>query len=803
MEKLTLNISIENNDMEFMLGCAILFIREYDNDKRKKPYFEIAYYIALKCAINNGFYEPLLDISSNFGLYPVSNYILENELHKGYVTTGLSLSYQLEKYRFNSIIETYEQKKSREILVSSEKSENCYIAPTSFGKSSLIIEIIKNKNSLKTAVIVPTKSLLMQTYKLIKKNFPSSDILFHDEMYSGAENFIAIFTQERALRLLKDESISFDIMIIDEAHNIFKMDARSLLLTRLIRRNRHRNLNSINYYLSPLIANADNLKTEENQLIFENKIFNNVKEADVFEFRENGDVRKYNRFLDVFFSMGKSLNYIDYIVENSKEKNFLYLRLPKKVEEFSELLSSRLSYLNSDEINELSQVIAQNVHKDFYCVDYVKKGVVYLHGKLPDLIKEYLEFKFSKTKQVKYIVANSVILEGVNLPVDNMYILNTHALDAKSLTNLIGRVNRLNEVFANNKKSLDKLSPSIHFVNSNFNRVNGKMENKIRMLKSGLFKDSVENPLLVNFNEDKFKNDLDKAQSKNDESNVLKIEEKIRRYEEIKNKEDFLISNDLVSDKKIEKILLESNVLSVYTNPAFITDKLKGKIDEVCLSVDWSDMHVIDKMFLFFIKGFENYISNKEFLRLRNFSARAFYKMFVDKNHRLSLKDHISDTIKYFQSIKNEPQGREFYIGDSYGEFAKAYENNNHGKTVYIDLSSKSSKELANIAMVKIKIENDFISYILNNYVNVLFDFGLLSEKEYQVHIYGTSKKVNSEFVKMGMSGALINKLDKDGQIDNIMINEYGVLICSEDFISYIKGQDELVQFEISKFIDI
>ena len=31
----------------------------------------------------------------------------------------------------------------------------------------------------------------------------------------------------------------------------------------------------------------------------------------------------------------------------------------------------------------LADVIARNVHEDFYCVELVKKGVLYIHGKLP------------------------------------------------------------------------------------------------------------------------------------------------------------------------------------------------------------------------------------------------------------------------------------------------------------------------------------------------------------------------------------------------------------------------------------
>lgn len=804
MRKMSLNIPLNTEEMEYLLSCSVLFLEEYRKDNRKNLYFELAYFIVLKSAINNYEYEPLLDVSSNFGLYPISNYIIKHDLYRSNVSSEFSLLYQLSKFEHNNIVETYEQRNSRLQLVNSDEEENCYIAPTSFGKSSLITEIVRGKSSSKVAIIVPTKSLLIQTYKLIKKHFSNRNIIFHDEMYDGSDSFIAIFTQERALRLLKDEAISFDLLIIDEAHNLFSYDSRSLLLTRLIRRNRKRNRNSINYYLSPLISDSSNLKVEGNQKIFEKKIISNIKEAEIYEYKESGEVRKYNRFLDVFFDSGRSTSYLNYIFENSKEKNFLYLRAPKRVEELSTLLDSQLENIGSSSLMELSDVISMNVHKDFYCVEYIKKGLVYLHGKLPDLIKEYLEFKFSRNKEIKYVVANSVILEGVNLPVDNMYIMNTNSLDGKSLTNLIGRVNRLNEVFDDKRKSLDKLQPSVHFVNSeDFNRKGGNMENQIRKLKSGVFDDNLENPLLVNFDIDKMKLELEKAKEGNKIEKVLTLERKLAEYKNVKGVEDFLISSDLDLKDRVKRILLESDILSVYFNSDLMIDKLSNRADSIMQHPEWNDAHIIDKVYFFFIQSLESYIAKMEFLRLRHSKARDFYKMFTWNLHKLSLKEHISDTIGYFQSIKYMPQGREFYIGDSYGEIGKINHDGKIGKSVYLDLSKKSNRELANIALVKIKIESDFVSYTLNKFINVMYDLDLISEGEYELYIYGTTNKSNSEFVKLGFSGSLINKLDRDRQMENLSINEYGLVDFNSDFVKYINTQDDLIKFEVSKFIDI
>ncbi|MDL5027827.1 DEAD/DEAH box helicase [Vibrio sp. TMPB1044] len=804
MRKMSLNIDLSSEELEFVLSCAILFFNEYAGDNRKSPYFQLAYYITLKCAINNNNYEPLLDASANFGLYPISKYILNNILSEEQNFNKFSLDYQLDKFKHGNVFETYEQRQSREEIVSSYEQENCYVAPTSFGKSSLIVEIINKEKISKVAIIVPTKSLLIQTYKLMKSNFPFENIIFHDEMYDGSDSFISIFTQERALRLLKDKNMSFDILIVDEAHNLFEMDGRSLLLTRLIRRNRQRNPKSRNYYLSPLISEIGNLKVSNKQDIFERRIINNIKEADISEYKNNGEIHKYNRFLNQFYRSGSSNSFIDYIIENKKEKNFIYLRAPKKVEQLAVYLDSKLETINSEELLDLSDVISKNVHNDFYCVDYVKKGLVYLHGKLPDLIKEYLEYKFTHTKEINYIVANSVILEGVNLPVDNLFILNTYNLDAKSLTNLIGRVNRLNEVFDKENKSLRKLLPSVHFVNSiEFNGKKGNMVNKIQLLKSGFFKDVVKNPLLLNFSFDNIKNELHRAQNKSDIHNVNKIESKIKTMEEIIEREDFLVFNEDDESSKVRRVLMESALSSAYYDSDSIFEKLENRINEIVKNKNWLETSVIDKIYLFFIDGFESYISNAEFSRLKHPKARSFYKMFTENLHRLTLKEHISDTVKYFYSIRRSKTGKEFFIGSSYGEIPKSSEYDSYGNNVYIDLSQKSHKELVNIALVKIKIESDFVSYTLNEYVNILFELDLINEKEYELHIYGTTKKSNSEFIKIGLSGSLINKLDRDNQIVNLTINEFGIIEHNQKFRDYLVKQDDLIQFEVSKYIDI
>lgn len=114
----------------------------------------------------------------------------------------------------------------------------------------------------------------------------------------NTESFIAIFTQERALRLLvKENNISFDILFIDEAHNIFKNDSRNHLLARLLSLNSHKNKNAINIFLSPYVENSNNFLPKNTKNLIEKRVNFSMKELEIYEYTSNHDIYKYNRFL--------------------------------------------------------------------------------------------------------------------------------------------------------------------------------------------------------------------------------------------------------------------------------------------------------------------------------------------------------------------------------------------------------------------------------------------------------------------------------------------------------------------------
>lgn len=792
IKKIFLNQVLDDVELSYCLSCAILFLKKYEKDKREKNCLTFAYFIILKVALINKYYVPLYDVSVNMGWYPISRFITNKNLIESLNLDQVVVDSKIDNFEIDGIVETYKQRNNRKEILKSESLEKAYIAPTSYGKSKLIQDFLRLGEFKRIGVIVPTKSLLTQTYKNIRKEFSDKKIIFHDEMYNGEENFIAIFTQERALRLLNNnKKLSFDFLVIDEAHNLLDKDQRSILLLRLIRRNYSRNnLNKI-LYLSPLVESISNLKFEEKQEIFEKRIDFNIKEPSVNLFDRDKVHYRYNRFFDNYYDLRKYNSYLEYMLSSKKLKNFFYLKKPKSVEELSLTLSEHLNYVDNDDLNLISETLSKNIHKDFYCVDYVKKGILYLHGKLPDIIKEYLEYKFKTIENINFLISNSVILEGVNLPIDNLFILNTHGLDTKKMINLIGRVNRLSEVFDLNNNGLDKLNPDVHFVYSEkFTGESSNLRNAIKKIKSGLFKDKVKNPVLLNY-------DLENFTTNNSGDSNNKFEE-ISNLNDIKKREDFLFYNDLTSEFNFKCSLIESNIDTIYTDFENAYTILEERFFYYKNSENWLTLSVVDKIGKFFIEDMDDHVVNKNILRLNKDKAKNFYKTFNENKHKLNIRENIKVLLKYFYSIMDKYAGKNFYVGASYGEFAS---ENSFSKT-YIDLSTKNEKELVNIALIKIKIESDFLSFVLYRFANVLYESELLTEEEYNLFIYGTSSRKSNEFIKLGLSSNIVNSLEVNGQLVNLGISKSGSIIANENFNNFLSDQDDLFKFEILKFIN-
>lgn len=787
VKKLNLNEALTEQEKEYVLASAIILTKEYELNKKYTGYLEFAYYIILKYSIKYNDYKPLYDFSINFGYYPISNTITKLNLIRMDSIDDIIIKNGIRKFKKQDIVETYEQKYNQDKFINSNNNEIAYIAPTSYGKSSIISEKILTDKYNKIGIIVPTKSLINQTYNFIKKQILNYKIIMFDEMYEeNDERFIAIITQERGLRLLERNNFYFDQIFIDEAHNLLLDDDRSILLSRLINKNYSKNSNQKIVYLSPLVDNSKNLKSYNEGNIDEYKINFNLKEPEIFELRLDGKVLKYNRFMNEFYILSDDNNVIDYIRNYEKNKNFIFIARPVKIEKFAmELKEHKELEIDNNELDLLADTLKKYVHEDFNVIDLIKHGIVYIHGKMPDQIKDYLEYKYKTIKELRYLIANHVILEGINLPIDNLYVMTVNSLNTKQIVNLIGRVNRLNDVFTPETNNLDKLLPQIHFINTEeYNRKDSNMSNTIEKLRSFDLDDRVENPILVEYNENKLKISDDKKE----------------KNREIIEKESKLFSDDDSENATIEKIMIECGIDSYYNNITEVIERIKKLKKEIIEDLKWKDLNIIDKVCHIFIDSII-YINDYELKRLKYIETKDFYKNFI-KMQRFQLKDRIKKQYAYFKNIQYNNEKNEFYIGKSYGEIAKITDDykNNFNK-VYIKLDTKTDKELLNLAIVKLKIEDDFINYKINGFLQAMLKMEFISQEEYNEIVYGTNDKKKLNLMKKGLTYNLISKFEKDNQIENLSFDQYNNIIINNKFKEYRDSLDDFLKFEINKYI--
>lgn len=787
MEKLTVDPSkLDENEKTFLLTVAIILSRKYDGDHRLTSFIELAYFIILKYSLSFNDFTPLYDFSVNIGFYPVAQAITAlKHIQMDNIASAIIPTLIDNNYMHDSIIETNGQKNTRNQILQSTSKDICYIAPTSFGKSSIILEhIATHWESLKrVAIIIPTKSLLMQSYRDIRRKDFDAKIIIHDEMYSNEERFIAILTQERALRLLDKHDIFFDCLYIDEAHQLLERNPRSILLSRLIRLNRQRSEDSEVIYLSPLVENANNLKINESQNIFEQRIRFNIKEPEIFEYCTDGVVNKYNRFLDSFFSIGHSDSMFTYINQNATEKTFCYLYAPKKIEQFAEEISQLTTEVQmSSGLKEIIENLRTYVHDEFYAIDYIKKGIIYLHGKMPDNVKEYLEYKYSQIPELQFIIANKVILEGMNLPISSLFVLNGTNLKEKDLANLIGRVNRLNLVFSQQPK-LWLLMPQIHFVNSEkYNRKKGNFQNKIRLLRNSVYTDSVKNPTLENF-------DIKSKENKDSAEKCKKIIDNENTF--------FSSSDDPIQALKRRMISLGMN--NIYEISDKFCELIWRKINWLKDNPHLHEKHFLERLRYLFIRNCDDNIIDEEFARLKNDKAISYYRMFFE-NRKHSLKKNISREVAYFNRRISEGDCL-MYVGESYGEQPYVTTGHQMYHNVYIDLSKKTRRQLVNIAIVKQKMEEDFVSFKLRMFFQLMLDYSILSNDEYNEIIYGTTDSKKVYLVKTGLTINLINRLEIDDQLKNISFDANGNIVTNDLFNAYLEGADDFYRFELSRLL--
>ena len=91
-----------------------------------------------------------------------------------------------------------------------------------------------------------------------------------------------------------------------------------------------------------------------------------------------------------------------------------------------------------------------------------------------------------------------------------------------------------------------------------------------------------------------------------------------------------------------------------------------------------------------------------------------------------------------------------------------------------VNLRTKTKEDLINLSIIKLKIEDDFLSFKFNKFVEVLYEYQLITDDDYNLATYGTVDQQEIKLIKQGLPIHMVSKLTKDGQ----KACEYGYGYC-------------------------
>lgn len=802
-KKLIKRDNLLTNDEKFLLlKSAIVFLNYGEIELEKFGYRIILMY-------SNVFndYQPLYDISINKDYIPVSKFIEEKYLNsESFNETfhGLLMSSYKEDFKHPDVNKKIYFSSGQKRLFEFSKNENDFIvvAPTSYGKSELIVQKVEDNLDKNICIIVPTKSLLSQTRKKIIQNNiireSRNKIVTHPDMLSNIENnFVAILTQERLLRLLqKHPSLKFDMVLIDEAHNLIENDNREILTIQNLKILKKRNSKIKYYYFTPFLVEPQKLKIFKNSELLTDKIYEFIKIEKYFvcDLTSNEKIFKvYDQFLNKFFDieyLQTIQNTFGFINKFAANKNIIYINRPKYIELFSKSINNPIEI--TENIKKVQRALKEFLHGDYNLIKTLNNGVVYHHGGMPENVRLYVENAFSKIEEIKYVVTTSTLLQGVNIPAEKIFLLDTKKgtgnLNSAQFKNLVGRVCRFSEVFDNEKGSLKLLEPEIYVIKSNYADSRANIENflKERVKDNKIIIDEIDNPLI--------KKNLENELTTEEENQIREAEEFQENIEEGTSELD----NLRVVTSDIAKACFKNNIhdFDIFENERQLEENYNNSKNINPIVTPDRLIFLIAQIFLFKIKLKDEHVDN--FKRLENDKAKAFYSMFLEwRTSGTSYSEMINKFIWYWENVKEDPY---IYVGSRWGEITSPYQDG--FRELYIDLSRKTHSEKINIAILRIKEEQDFIDFNLMPYVEILNDLELVESSFYDKIKYGTSDAKMIKLLKEGFSIELA-KVIKTGIYDDY-INLENDLIVNNNIIRAMEenNENEILKFEIQYYIN-
>ena len=386
--------------------------------------------------------------------------------------------YMLHKYQ-KEVLELFENNSVNRYVLS---------APTSFGKTFIVYTIIKKMNYSNILLVFPTISLLSENYLKLQNDEFFSPYKIHtlseiNEDELGEKN-IFIYTPERYLSFLDNNTSYFDFTFVDE---IYKIDNDFIIDNDTPEENERDTAyrlaleyacqNSKDILLAGPYIQFQKLDTERNS-------FNNFIRVNKFTILEYNDVEIVSKNITHIdrnkFELGNIKYKLNVGTSSLQDKvvqtivkiegnTLIYCGSKPDVERFANHMLKNEEYLSLlsekeyKENNELFSIFLKHIEKkfgsDWILYKALEKRIGLHHAGIPKYLQNEIINLFN-SGELLCLFSTTTITEGVNTTAKNLIVTavkkGTKPLKQFDAKNIAGRSGRFNVHYSGNVIDLTK-----------------------------------------------------------------------------------------------------------------------------------------------------------------------------------------------------------------------------------------------------------------------------------------------------------------------------------------------------------
>jgi len=381
--------------------------------------------------IERSTYKLWNDLVETAGLYP---YAIKKMLSGSSV-----LRYEFNHSKYLKDIVLHEEQNLISLKLLAGKSI-VLSAPTSFGKSLLIDEVVASRQYKHIVVIQPTLALLDETRKKLQKyNDQYKLIVSTTQLPSHTTGNIFLFTAERVVEYGNFPQIDF--FVIDEFYklSLSRDDDRALTLNHALYKLLH--FTSRFYLLGPMINSIPSDFIKRYQVEWHHTTFATVA-VDEVDVSDSRTISKDKRAEQLFMLLLKL-----------PEPTLIYCSSPEKA---TDLASLFLEYLRKHKINikdskdasiaDIKEWLNENIHPDWALNACLEQAIGIHHGALPRHLGSSIVDAFN-AGGIQYLFCTSTLIEGVNTTAKNVVLFDKRKgmkpIDFFDYRNITGRSGRM------------------------------------------------------------------------------------------------------------------------------------------------------------------------------------------------------------------------------------------------------------------------------------------------------------------------------------------------------------------------